>query len=336
MAAGYLPMRIRATGSTDTSLGDSYLSSYNCSFTRHCLNEVFKGDYDFLDALISQNSCDHVRRLYDILNSKESFPFMYFLKVPHLIVNGARRMYKEQVLDLKGRLETHLGQEITSEALRAAIKTCNQTRRLIRELYELRKGPNPLIKGSDVLRLVISSTAMPKEQFNKSLSALLKELKKSPQKSEKPKVRLMMVSAIFDDPSYLEVIEELGGEVVTDYCCFGTRGLWQLVDETIEDPLEAIVQRYMDRPSCPRIMEDHPRRFQFIMDMAEAFGVDGIICERLKFCDLWGGENYLIRSKAKERGVPVLLLEREYQPGAVGQLKNRIQAFLELIEEKKI
>ena len=64
-AAGMLPFRMRGTGSTETSLADTYLSAYNCTFTRHCLDLAFSGDYDFLDGVVVVNGCDHVRRLYD-------------------------------------------------------------------------------------------------------------------------------------------------------------------------------------------------------------------------------------------------------------------------------
>lgn len=65
MAAGYLPFRIRGTGSTSTELSDAFYSPINCSFPRHAFNLALKGEYDFLDALICINSCDHVRRIYD-------------------------------------------------------------------------------------------------------------------------------------------------------------------------------------------------------------------------------------------------------------------------------
>ena len=62
-AAGMVPMRIRATGSTSTELADAYLSSINCSFCRHAFNAGLTGDYDFLEGVLWLNNCDHVRRM---------------------------------------------------------------------------------------------------------------------------------------------------------------------------------------------------------------------------------------------------------------------------------
>src|SRR5512140_3719117 len=64
-AAGLLPLRMRGTGSEDTSCADQYLGSVNCGFVRHTLNRVAAGDLAFLDGLLLTNSCDHLRRLGD-------------------------------------------------------------------------------------------------------------------------------------------------------------------------------------------------------------------------------------------------------------------------------
>jgi benzoyl-CoA reductase/2-hydroxyglutaryl-CoA dehydratase subunit BcrC/BadD/HgdB len=76
---------------------------------------------------------------------------------------------------------------------------------------------------------------------------------------------------------------------------------------------------------------EHPRRLEFLREMLEQYKVDGVVLQRLKFCDLWGDENYLLRRELRESGVPVLALEREYLLSGEGQLKTRVQAFLESI-----
>ena len=63
-AAGMLPYRMRATGSTGTELGDVYSSHLSCSFVRHSLDQAMRGEYNFLDGLVALFSCDHIRRLF--------------------------------------------------------------------------------------------------------------------------------------------------------------------------------------------------------------------------------------------------------------------------------
>jgi benzoyl-CoA reductase/2-hydroxyglutaryl-CoA dehydratase subunit BcrC/BadD/HgdB len=82
------------------------------------------------------------------------------------------------------------------------------------------------------------------------------------------------------------------------------------------------------------MLDGYPRRLASLVEAVNEHRVDGIICERLKFCDLWGGEVEMLRRSVKqELQVPFLVLERDYLTASgVGQLRTRVQAFLETLE----
>jgi benzoyl-CoA reductase subunit C len=330
-AAGILPFRMRATGSTETSLADTCLSAYNCTFTRHCLDLALNEAYDFLDGVVVVNSCDHVRRLYDIWRRKMKTPFVHLLAAPHMAGDDQIGWFRDELAIFKKALEEHFGVAITPERLGESIRIQNETRQLQKDLYALRARPSPPITGADTLGVVVASTAMPKQPYNELLRRLLSELDGGEGESNY-RARLMLVGGILDDPAYVNVIEDLGGLVVTDSLCFGTRIFWNQVDERAEDPVEAIARYYLrERIPCARMIGEHPRRLEFTREMLGAFKVDGVVFQRLKFCDLWGGEGYMLRSALRESGVPVLTLEREYVLSGLGQLRTRVQAFLESI-----
>jgi len=120
--------------------------------------------------------------------------------------------------------------------------------------------------------------------------------------------------------------------VVTDSLCFGSRMMWRDVDEGASDPITALARYHViDRPHCPRVFDPELRRPDFIKDMIREFKVDGVIGERMVFCDIWTGENYVLAMDLREEGIPFLRLDREYLLGGVGQLRTRVQAFLETI-----
>ena len=81
-AAGILPIRVRARTCGDTPLGDAYMSSTTCSYTRCCLELANKKEFDFIDGIISCNCCDQIRRLYDNIRYKAPFKYHYFMGVP--------------------------------------------------------------------------------------------------------------------------------------------------------------------------------------------------------------------------------------------------------------
>lgn len=332
-AAGMLPYRMRATGSTGTELSDTYFSLINCSYPRHCLNIALRGEYDFVDGVIFLNTCDHVRRIYDNWKRQvTNTPFLHFISLPKKAGEPQVEWYREELVMLKGHLEEHFGVKITDESLQEAIKLHNETRRLQRKLYDLRKRKNPPINGADALAVTVASTAMPREQYNKLLQELLDEISDAEGISDY-RLRLMLVGGILDDPDYIKIIEDQGGLVVTDSLCFGSRIVWNEVKEGTDDPIGTLARyQLMERPSCPRMFGTYPKRVALIKELINDFKVDGVIGERLLFCDHWQGEHFMLNKDYRKMGVPFLQLDREYILGGIGQTRTRVQAFLESIE----
>ena len=330
-AAGFLPFRIRATGSTGTELSDSYFSNLNCSFVRHCFNVALLGEYDFLDGVVLINSCDNVRRIYDHWTRQLKTPFVRIMSFPRKTGRPQVDWYHKELTELRTGMEEHFGLEISDDRLWESIRLHNETRRLQRQLYELRKAEDPPISGADTLAVVVAGTAMPKETYNDMLRDLLAELRDT-EGIVDHRARLMVLGSILDDPEYVRVIESQGGLVVTDSTCFGSRILWKDVREEGDDPIQALARYYVaDRHSCPRTFGEHERRAEFIRQMIREFHVDGVIGERLTFCDPWGFAQYSIKNDFEEDGIPYLSLEREYILSGVGQLRTRVQAFLETL-----
>jgi benzoyl-CoA reductase subunit C len=332
VAAGILPVRLRATGSTGTELSDTYLSSINCTYPRHALNMALQGEYAFIDGLVMFNSCDHIRRLYDHWIRELPTPFVRILSLPRKAEPAQVEWFRSELVELRKGLQEYFGVEITDDKLRAAIKTHNERRRLLREIYQLRKAEQPTITGTEALAVTVGTTALPVERTNALLRELLADLRRRPGITDY-RARLMIMGGELDNPQYIKIIEDQGALVVADALCFGSRLFWKDVDETADDPLQALAQYYvMDRPSCARVFTEYENRSKYVHSMLDEFKVDGAIFERLTFCELWGFEQFSMTNDFKEWGVPLLCMDREYTLSAVGQLRTRVQAFLETIE----
>jgi len=328
-AAGMIPFRIRATGSKGTDLSDAYLSSINCSFCRNALNMALAGEYNFLDGLIVLNNCDHVRRIYDNWRRKVKTPMVQMMSLPKKITPESIQWYNDELKIVKKAIEDKFNVKITDEKLKEAIKLHNETRRLQRKLYELKKKDNPPITGADTLAAMVAGSAMPLKQYNSMLKELITDLSKG-EGVGKPKARFLLIGGVLDDPEYIKVIESTGGLVVTDVLCYGTKNFRAEIDEKMKDPIAALAKYYIaDRPSCPRMFGDQPRRAQLVKDLIKEFKVDGVIGERIVFCDLWAGEIYMLADDLKEVNVPILKLDREYLMAGAGQVRTRVQAFVE-------
>jgi benzoyl-CoA reductase/2-hydroxyglutaryl-CoA dehydratase subunit BcrC/BadD/HgdB len=258
---------------------------------------------------------------------------MHFLSVPHEISDGAVSWYHGEVVNFKESVQKSFATEINESKLRSAIELYNETRRLLKRLYEFQKSDTPKLTGTEVMSVVLAAMATPKDYYNQLLARLIEGLEEQ-EGITHDRVRLMIVGSAFDDLVYIKTIEDLGALVVTDALCFGRRYVIEPV-ATDGDLLLNLARAYLNRPSCPRMVGFNHERWQFIEEMTRQFKVDGIIYQNMRYCDLWGGEKLYVLQKAKATNIPLLYLEREYWPGGLEQLKTRVGAFLEMIRGKR-
>ncbi|MFX1454959.1 MAG: 2-hydroxyacyl-CoA dehydratase subunit D [Promethearchaeota archaeon] len=328
-SADILPVRIRARECTDTPMGDAYMTPTTCSFTRCCLELANKKHYKFLDGIVSSNSCDQIRRLYDNIRYKAPFPYHYIMGVPGNLTETTLNWFKHELTRFKQDIEKNFGSSITDEKLKNSIKVYNRSRTLLKDLYMLRKQKNPPITGTNIMNIITAGTSMPREEFNSLLESQLAQINEETNNTDY-KGRIMLIGSMLDEPEYIEIIENLGGLVVTDSLCLGSRYFWDLVNEKV-DPIDGLAERYLSKVSCPRMTDGHQKREEFMMDMINNFNVDGIIFQRMKFCALWWPEIFLLKNKLKENEIPFLELEREYILSGAGAMKTRVQTFMEIL-----
>ncbi len=329
-AAGLFPYRMEARGTKETGLADVYMHRFNCTFSRCLLQAGLEGQYDFLDGFCFLNGCEQIRRIYEIWDKHvPATDYQYMVTVPHSLSDAGYEWYKEEVFNFKEKLMNDFGVRLTDEDLKKSIEIYNESRRLIEDLYQLRKAEEVPISGSDALRLMLSAGIMPREKFNELMAEALAEIRARKGNADY-KARLMAGGSALDDPALMEIIEDLGGMVVTDSLCFGSRHFMNQVEDD-GDPLSAISKRYYYHNPCPRMMGQFENRLRFTEEMATGADVDGILLQKIVFCDNHAVDSPMLTEELEAKGMPVLVLEREYMLSDVGRLRTRIEAFLERI-----
>jgi len=331
-AAGVLPYRIKGISGRDTGPGTTYLSSRVCTFCRNALTLALEEDFSFLDGLLGTNTCDPVRRASQNWTIKNPPSFNEFVHVPRVYREENISWYTAELGRLKSNLETWLGIEIKDGEIREAIESRNRARAILRELSRLRARAEPPISGSEMLAVSVSYQQMPVGDFIEAADKLLSERREM--KTDPGRVRVLLAGGMLDDPDYVKFIEDQGLDVVADAMCFGLRSYADDVDLD-KPPLEAISERYMLHFPCARMGESFPLRWERILEDYNEYKADGIIYQRLKFCQLWGVDSHNMAPLCEELDMPLLYLEREYGFFSTGQLKTRLQAFTELIEDRK-
>ncbi len=332
LAAGAVPLRMRGSGSEDSSTGDAYMSSHVCTYVRHAMSLVLEGEFDFLDGIIGSNTCDHVRRTYDLFQKKTDVPFQHFLSVPRTVRQSLFSYYFNELAKLKNALEMHFGQKITPEKLREAIARVNRVRKRLRQLDELRLEERPRLSGTEAAVVHLAAHALPPEIFIEYADRLFEELK-TRDELPIPRARLLLIGAELDEPDFIAAIESQDARVVADQLCFGSRSVLPSIDEHCDNPLEALAKTYFYRLSCARMIGNFPERWETLKDTARRARADGVVFQRLLFCDPWGADLHNLQQRNRNENVfPVLSLSREYGIVPTGQVKTRVQAFVEKIE----
>lgn len=335
MAAGALPVRITGYNQEmELEDGNAYLYINNCSFSKSCLQLGLRKEYDFLDGVVGGSTCDGARRLFDLWRYYLKPPFFQVLTVPRKTTESAQELYLSQVEDFKARLEEFSGVKITDAALLQAVRVMNESRSLLKELYTLRALTQPLISGQETQEVLNASFRMPKEQFNDTLKQLIADLRREAQ-GYRPKARLMLIGSVLTNPEFIKSIEELGVIVTTDELCTSTR-YWSdpVVLEGAPSPLAAIARRYLSNFPCAR-MYPSTERFERIVKLAREAKVDGIISETIRYCVPYAHDIPLLSDRLKAEGIPFLTLDVEYGTSGSGQIRTRVQAFLEMVEGRK-
>ena len=338
--------RLRAPNTGSIDIATYYMSNYTCEYARALLERAIEGGYQFLDALIGVDACSMMNRSmehFEILkvNDKPNF-FVTHTDMPFKItdytVEGYRKQMRIRVLD---RLTEVFGVDTSDEAIRKAVAEHNEVCRIISEIREMRKQENPVITGYEFHVLNLVTYVCPKSEILPYLQETLEELKKrKPDKKNPFRARVAIVGSEIDDPNLTKLIEGCGALVVSDRYCFGStpgREVIELKDD--EDALTQICRHYMEVSECARYISDEKvlQRRETSDRLAKEFGAEGIIYEQMKYCDYGGFERALVSHiMHDEYGWPVLSIDRLYNNGNSGQLRTRVQAFVESLEIKRI
>jgi benzoyl-CoA reductase subunit C len=328
-AADILPVRILGSHEPQ-SVTEPHLFAMFCPFCRDCLAQGLEGKYDYLDGLMIAQSCLHIRQTFHSWKDHIPTEFNYLLPMPNALQSKSSLAFlKEEILQFKKELEEWAGHEITRDDLMRGIETMNRNRRLMKQVYELRKSDTPPITGLESMVMVVSGQVVDKNEHSQVIEEILTGELKGRLTDRDPGVRLMVIGSEDDDTKFIEMVEEEGSTIVCDDHCTGTRYFWDEV-EVGTDPIFSVTKRYIHRTPCPS--KDWPERLRFkkILEFANDFNVEGAILIQQKFCDPHECDMVALRQLLGENGIKTLFLEFDVTV-PLGPFRIRVDAFLETL-----
>lgn len=292
--------------------------------------------YRLTDLFVGETTCDGKKKAYEIMGQDAP---LYIVDLPQMKRSEDIEKLAHEYKKFAEKVEEVTGNKITVENLNEAIKTINEKRKAIARVYNARKcATNFPIAGCDALLMIqISFFDDPKrcaEMCNKLADELEERNKENNTVFDKGTKRIMITGTPLAVPNWKlhNIVETVGGAVVCEEMCTGTRYFENLVNEnnkTLDDCYMALAERYM-KNNCA-CFTPNKGRIDDIIRLAKEYNVDGIIDSNLKFCTTYDIESVTVDKALKDAGLKVLKLETDYEDADTEQLKTRIEAFLEMI-----
>lgn len=287
------------------------------------------------DMYVGETTCDGKKKAWEIL--AEDVP-VHVMNLPQMKRAKDVQAWAEEIETFKNIVEEFTGNKVTADKLAESIKLINNKRKALERLFDLRKNETLPISGCDAL--LISQIAFYDDpaRFTQMTNKLCDELEKrvADGVSVVPAgtKRIMLTGTPLAIPNWKlhNIVETSGAAVVCEEMCTGTRYFEKLVDEsgtTLEEQYQALANRYMNiNCAC---FTPNSGRIDDILRLAKEYKVDGIIDVNLKFCNLYDTEGYFVERAMKEAGIPVLGIETDYTDSDAQQLRTRVSAFIEML-----
>ncbi len=327
-ASGAFAFRLMGTP-VKMSHVQAHLPPNCCHLVKSSLESLLQGELDFLKGIIFSHTCDTMQGLAEIWALQGRIPLQFNLMIPSHVDSELSRPYlKSEMERFKNFLESNIG-KITPQDLKASIQLFNRIREKLQEIYIRRPQSPAQISGADFARIIRAGYLMDRQRYLDLLDELLTGLPANTAESEN-RVPVYLAGNMTHSDSYFSLIEEAGAIVVQDDLCSGTRFLRLMVPEDT-DPIDGLTSRYFTSFLCPTQHKGAHAHMETLSREVEKSGAKGVIFLLYKYCESHFFDYPDLKQALESKGIPTLLLEVEDPSYSVGQLKVRVQAFVEML-----
>lgn len=337
-AADMIPVSLCATTEDSIKYSEADLPKNLCPLIRSSYGFAVSDTcpyFYFSDIIIGETTCDGKKKMYELMSD---FKNVHIMQLPQNNTDPlSLKLWINEIYKLKRVLEENFDVEITDDKLKKAIKDGNEERKNLRKFFELGKlNPSPL-SG-----VTMSSTQdsfgfnFNRKEKNEMIVKKTQEIYKiwekefKNKKERKPRILITGCPVGGVREKILTTIEKAGADIVAYENCSGVREKLTLIDETIENPIEAIAKKYINI-SCS-VMSPNKKRFEDLDMLIDEYQIDAVIEIVLQACHTFAIESTKVKKFVTEKKhKPYIYIESDYSMNDIGQISTRIEAFLEMI-----
>jgi benzoyl-CoA reductase/2-hydroxyglutaryl-CoA dehydratase subunit BcrC/BadD/HgdB len=286
---------------------------------------------EMADLIVAETTCDGKKKMYELMGLTRP---TYIMELPQKPTDSdAMAHWVCELRKLRARLQEHFGVEITDEKIRQAIGTMNRERALRRELAATMKSKFPPLTGRQLLDFKSNISGIDTDfyQYAEAIE-LLKNQKAGSGMNSPVRVLLTGVPIVHGAERVLDIIESHGGLVVCMDNCTGLKPILEDVDETADDPILALAEKYLRLPCS--VMTKNDRRLEVLGRLAGEYNPQCIIDLIWQACLTYDVESYLVKELAEKKlGIPYLRIETDYSPSDSLRIATRVEALFETVRQ---
>jgi benzoyl-CoA reductase/2-hydroxyglutaryl-CoA dehydratase subunit BcrC/BadD/HgdB len=337
-AAGAIPIGLCAGAQFSVPIAEGILPVNTCALIKSSFGFKLGRICPYVQAshlIVGETTCDGKKKMFELLGEYQP---VYVMEVPNMKTQRSRDLWLGEIKAFKEVVGKLTGNTITSAGLASAIKLVNDRRRALQRLQSLRaKRPSP-ISGKDALLITQVSfyddAARDTQMINAVCDELEGRVKAGSGVAPANAPRILISGSPMAIPNWKlhHLIESAGAVVVGEESCTGTRHFSDLVDEgatTLDEQLKALADRYLNiHCACFTPNDERP---DDVVKLAKQTQADGVIHYNLLFCHTYANEAVKMERRLADEGIPILRIETDYSDGDTGQLRTRIEAFLEVV-----
>jgi benzoyl-CoA reductase subunit C len=335
-AAGMLPVGIHGGGDRlEIIRGDAYYQSYICHLPRSVVELAQSGRLDFLSAVLFPATCDVIRNLSGTWQLVSPDVYVRYLDLPQGGASDvAAEFWREELGLLAGDLGRVSGAPVTDETLREAIAAYNGARRLIGDLYRMRRETPWSVPTEELYLLLRAGEVVPLETFLEKARAYLAAAAGDPGRV-RDRARVVVVGAFCEPPpiGLIKTIERAGCFIVDDDFLLGNRMLEG--DVPLDgDPLGALATAFVRRASRNSTLyeADPEGKRRLVRERVEAAKADGVIFASASFCDPALLDRPMLRAGAEAAGIPCIAFQFAENTGQFQQFREQAGTFADAIK----
>ncbi len=339
-AAGGIPVGLCSGAQFSVPIADEVLPRNTCALIKSSFGFKLGRICPYVQAshlIVGETTCDGKKKMFEILSQYQP---VHVMEVPSKKSHLGRELWAGEVVAFKDVVEKLTGNVVTPGKLAEATRRVNDRRRALQRLYNLRKARPAPISGKDALLVTQVSFYDDVSRCTKQVNQLCDELDARVARgigvfpADAPRILISGSPMAIPNWKLHHLLETLGAVVVCEESCTGTRLFSDLAPEnggTVDEQLRAIAERYMQiHCAC---FTPNSERLDDIVRLAREYQVDGVVHYNLQYCHTYANEAVKVAKVLREAGIPLLRVESDYSDGDAGQMRTRVEAFLEMIRK---